>query len=71
MPRFSVGAAPGSVPGKLQDGEGFTRHRLQHAALVLLPFEPSGGDIGHGDSHLRSGLDGHEALYVTDPVLCD
>jgi hypothetical protein len=53
----------------LQDGEGFPIHHLQHVALVQLPFGPSIGDFGPGNSHVRLSVSGHEAWFVIDPGL--
>jgi hypothetical protein len=55
----------------LQNGEGFLRYCLQHLALVQLPFGPSSGDAGPGDSHICFSVDGREPRFVTDPALCD
>jgi hypothetical protein len=53
------------------DGKDFPRYHLWHVALVRLSFGPSSGDVGSGDSHVRSSVNGHEACFVTNPVLCE
>jgi hypothetical protein len=55
----------------LQVGEGFPRYCLQLVALVRLSFEPYDGDVGPGDRHVRPGVYGHEAWFVTDLALCN
>jgi hypothetical protein len=44
---------------------------VQRAALFRFSIRSSNGDVGPGDSHVCSGVDGHESWFGNDPALCE